>query len=442
MLLSDGCYHSAHEISKINGLEPGQWYVSLQELIEHGYMFGRRGNQLVLLVERNTNPKAPAQDLATLLAGVDASKPEPAGLRPVGRVEEEREVVQAYEGGVPPLVKREREISDDESLRIGDVDMCLSAKQYVTSTRAILARKSSGKTYLAMVIAEELLRVERHTGTAMPFVAFDPTGVWYGLGANVEGHPSMHHVLRLGGRHGDFELRFEEGGAVAEMVVVMWPISVVLDVSDMLPEEQHQFFGDFGNKLYTLNVKPIHLFIDEADDFMPQSVESGNKAQRRALGVGDRIVRRARVKGIGVTLITQRPAVISKNVLSQVDGVFFLSVTAPHDLEAVDSWMKPAVGNSDRQLALEALPTLERGEAFFVQANKKSGALMKFRTREKLTFDSSRTPSVDDPEPPMPSLSKVPEEIWHRVGVLLGKNKELGTEASEPEADGNGREEG
>jgi hypothetical protein len=439
MLLSDGYYHAANEISKLEGLESGQWYMALQELIEHGYMFGRRGNTLVLLSERNHNVKKPAQDLAELLAGIDATKPD-VGVkpRPAERPEDDRPMVGVYEGAPAPR-REQSEVPEDVQLRIGDVDMQLSAKEYVTSTRAILARKSSGKTYLAMIIAEEILKVSVHTGTPMPFVAFDPTGVWYGLCANTEGQPSMHHILRLGGRHGDFDLRFEEGGAVADMVVKLWPLSVVLDVSDMLPEEQHQFFGDFGNKLYTINVKPIHLFVDEADDFMPQSVESGNKAQRRALGVGDRIVRRARVKGIGITLITQRPAVISKNVLSQVDGVFFLSVTAPHDIEAVESWMRPAVGDQDRRLALEALPMLDRGEAFFVQAHKKSGALMKFRTRSKLTFDSSRTPTVDDPEPPTPNLSKIDQGTWDQVAKLLRKGE---GDVDFSKADSDGREEG
>jgi len=435
--MSDECYHSVHEISGLSGLEPGAWYRALQELIEHGFQFGRRGNSLLLLAERSASDRH--QDLAELLKGVDATKPEPGGGRP-RRVEgasgaEDRKIVLAYEDAPPPL--SEPEVPDSVALRLGDVDVQLSAKEYITSTRAILARKSSGKTYLAMIVAEELIRVSKLTGVGMPFVAFDPTGVWYGLSAAADGFESQHEILRLGGAHGMFPLRFEGGGAVARAVVELWPLSVILDVSDMLPEEQHQFFGDFGNELYTRNAKPIHLFIDEADDFMPQSVESGNKAQRRALGVGDRIVRRARVKGIGVTLITQRPAVISKNVLSQVDGVFFLSVTAPHDLEAVDSWMRPAVSNADRQLALEALPSLDRGEAFFVQAHKKSGAMIKFRTREKLTFDSSRTPSVDDPTPKIPQLSKVSEDVWRRAAKLLGDDaggdleREVGTDGRE-----------
>jgi hypothetical protein len=243
-------------------------------------------------------------------------------------------------------------------------------------------------------------------------------------------------VLRLGGRHGDWPLSFEQGGRVADLVVELWPQSIVIDVSDMLPEEQHQFVADFGSKLYTINKKPVHLFIDESDEYCPQSLNSGDKVQRRCLGVIDRLVRRARVKGVGCTLITQRPAVISKNVLSQVDGIFVLHLDAPHDLEAVESWLKPSVSQSDRALCLEALPTLQRGDVFFVQSHKKSGALIKFTTRAKTTFDSSRTPTVDDPEPPVPSLSKVDVEVWRRAGVMLGHKPEEMSPSVAPESEG------
>ena len=33
------------------------------------------------------------------------------------------------------------------------------------------------------------------------------------------------------------------------------------------------------------------------------------------------LVRRGRARGLGITLITQRPAVLNKDVLTQVDGI-------------------------------------------------------------------------------------------------------------------------
>jgi hypothetical protein len=437
-LLKDGSFHSAHEISNLPGLTSSEWYVCLGQLLEFGYTFRRRGNSIAMNLERRpvSSKIDYSQELSNLLAGIDATKPDfarPPNLSPPSSSEHLSEPPEPYSDSEVDLGDTGFANSPNDAasspqsrdaLMVTDDPQCfLPARSMVTATRAILARKSSGKTYLGMIIAEEFLRLTADTGTPFPFVVIDPTGVWYGLCATVAGQPSSHKILRLGGEYGDWTLDPNQGSVTAELVVSLWPQPIVLDISDMLPEEQHQFAADFGAKFYTINHKPIHVFVDEADDYMPQSVETGNKVQRRCLGVWDRVVRRGRVKGIGVTLITQRPAVISKNVLSQVDGIYVLSVSAPHDLEAIDSWMRPSISSQDRDLCLKALPTLQRGEVFLVQANLKAGALVKFATRAKTTFDSSRTPTVDDPEPTPAVLSKVDEETWDKAGKFLGHEK-------------------
>ena len=439
-LLNDGGFHSAHEISNLPGLNPSEWYVCISQLLEFGCTFRRQGNSIAMNLDRRpTSSRVDhTQELSTLLAGIDATKPDFAraprlqGDRP--NIERGDLIEPAHDSEVDvgdagfansPNDLAPRPLSNDALMVTDDPQCFLPARTMVTATRAILARKSSGKTYLAMVIAEEFLRLTHATGTPFPFVVIDPTGVWYGLCATIEGQPSSHKILRLGGEHGDWPLEPTQGSLAAELVVSLWPQPVILDIADMLPEEQHQFAADFGAKFYTINHKPVHLFVDEADELMPQTVSSGNQVQRRCLGVFDRLVRRGRVKGIGATLITQRPAVISKNVLSQVDGIYVLSVSAPHDLEAIDSWMRPSISSQDRDLCLRALPTLTRGEVFLVQANLKAGALVKFTTRAKTTFDSSRTPTVDDPEPAPAVLSKVAKDVWDKAGKSLGHEEEL-----------------
>jgi hypothetical protein len=456
-LLKDGGFHSAHEISNLPGLSPSEWYVCLSQLLEFGYTFRRRDDSIAMNLERRTISGRTdyASELSSLLAGIDATKPAFARPPSLSSPPSQSEPLDAPP---EPLEDAEVDVGDSEyvnspkgallkpasrdALMVTDDPQCfLPARVMVTATRAILARKSSGKTYLGMIIAEEFLRLTEETGTPFPFVVIDPTGVWYGLCADVEGQPSPHKILILGGEHGDWPLDPAQGSVTAELIVSIWPQPVVLDISDMLPEEQHQFSADFGAKFYTINKKPVHVFVDESDEFMPQVVASGNQIQRRCLGVFDRMVRRGRVKGIGVTLITQRPAVISKNVLSQVDGIYVLSVSAPHDLEAIDSWMRPSISTQDRELCLKALPTLVRGEVFLVQSNLKAGALVKFTTRLKKTFDSSKTPTVDDPEPVAAVLSKVDKEIFDKAGKSLGHEKAIGDRAegdrfgTEPDAD-------
>jgi DNA helicase HerA-like ATPase len=119
-------------------------------------------------------------------------------------------------------------------------------------------------------------------------------------------------------------------------------------------------------------------------------------------------VRRGRKKGLGSTLISQRPAVVNKNVLSQIDSLFLLNMVSPGDLEAVADWLKLRVKAEQRIECLGQLANLSPGAAFFTQ----SGANPKFRkftVRRRDTFDSGRTPKPNE-EAVVPSLAKVSSE--------------------------------
>jgi len=79
---------------------------------------------------------------------------------------------------------------------------------------------------------------------------------------------------------------------VALLVQEIRPHSVILDLSLMFPAEQHEFVADFVLKLFMLSVRsPLHLIIDEVDEFAPQSLQ-GSRHQKRSLEVIDRFVRR------------------------------------------------------------------------------------------------------------------------------------------------------
>jgi DNA helicase HerA-like ATPase len=56
------------------------------------------------------------------------------------------------------------------------------------------------------------------------------------------------------------------------------------------------------------------LVIDEADAIAPQKPQKG---EERMLGAAEDIVRRGGQRGIGCVLVTQRSAVLNKNVLTQ-----------------------------------------------------------------------------------------------------------------------------
>jgi hypothetical protein len=90
--------------------------------------------------------------------------------------------------------------------------------------------------------------------------------------------------------------------------------SCILDLSLFRKGQAHRFLAPFLETLYRRNREPLHLFADEADFYAPQK-PFGDEA--RTLGAMSDVVRRGRIRGIGCTLITQRPAVLSKDVLTR-----------------------------------------------------------------------------------------------------------------------------
>ena len=95
--------------------------------------------------------------------------------------------------------------------------------------------------------------------------------------------------------------------------------------------------------------EPFHLIVDEADLFAPQRPQGGDEV---LLGHMENIVRRGRVRGFIPWLISQRPAVLNKNVLSQVDGLLAFKLTASQDRDALDAWIE---GQADKAYGGKAI---------------------------------------------------------------------------------------
>jgi hypothetical protein len=289
-----------------------------------------------------------------------------------------------------------------------DRNLVLSAPDLVTETIGILARKGMGKTYLAMVIAEEFLA----SSFAIPFVVVDPTGVWWGLLAGALGEPSENQIVVFGGEHGHYPLTSLSGKKIAELVIAVRPLPVVIDLSGFTQEEQHGFCADFAAELYQNNKEALHVFIDEADVFAPQRLDKSSKHQKRSLSVINTLIRRGRVHGLGATLITQRPAVVNKDVLSQIGIMFFLQMIAPQDLDAVENWLHGNIRADAKRAFRDELPVLGRGVAYYMRGGEKF-RFSRFRVRAKTTFDSSFTPRMEDK----------PREV--RLAALSDENRAL-----------------
>lgn len=248
----------------------------------------------------------------------------------------------------------------------------------------------SGKTYNAGSGVE---RVLADGGRA---IIPDPLGVWWGLGLNADGRRpapwrEKGQLVIFGGEHGDMPLTEHAGALIGETVAGMAE-SAILDLSGLgTKASEVRFMLAFLTALYRhASGNPVHLIFDEADMWAPQQ-ERDKGESPKLLGMMETVVRRGRIKGFIPWLITQRPAVLNKNVLSQVDGLVAFKLTASQDRAALGSWIEGQADKETGKEILASLPTLQRGTGVvWVPAR---GILETAAFPAKVTFDSSRTPT-------------------------------------------------
>lgn len=245
----------------------------------------------------------------------------------------------------------------------------------------------SGKTYGAGVFVEKLLKKKSRA------CIIDPLGVWFGLRLSADGkRPSGFDVVIFGGKHGDLPLTEHSGALIGETVAGMTE-SCIIDLSEIGTKAgERRFMLAFLTALYRKQSgSPLHLVMDEADMFAPQQVRDKDGEAMKLLGMVETVVRRGRVKGFVPWLITQRPAVLNKDVLSQIDGMVIFKLTAPQDIAQIGAWVEGAADREEWKTMRSLLPSQSVGQAvLWMPAQGLLAPGEYFPT--KATFNSSRTP--------------------------------------------------
>lgn len=277
----------------------------------------------------------------------------------------------------------------------------------VTESNAVLGKKGSGKTSALIVLLEEMHAL------GVPVVTIDPKGDHYGIRSSVDGTGDGLPIPVLGGLHGDVPLEPGAGAVIADLIIDR-RMSCVVDVSEFSRAEVIRFLTAFADRLYRhANRTPIHLFLEECHEYLPQQVR-GEEA--KLVGAFQRLVKMGRFKGIGVTLASQRSAAVNKDVLEQVDNLFVMRTTGPRDREAIARWVDT---HADAKAIVESLPSLSVGECWLWQPSR--GEPERFRFRMRRTFDAGRTPRVG--EAPMPSATLAPVDL-DEVRAAIGETAE------------------
>lgn len=267
----------------------------------------------------------------------------------------------------------------ERKLQLGD-GLSVPAEDALESVFGIIGKRGRGKSGLVRVLMEEFCRNE------LPFVAFDPVGILWGLRSSADGKSEGYPVLVVGGSHGDIPLDRTQGAKVAKAVIES-NVSLIVDFSEESKAVYRQFVAEFSDTLYRFNDAPRHVIIEEAPELVPQRVMGDRAVCFEAV---ERLVSRGRNKGIGVTLVSQRAATIHKDVLTQLDTLIVFGLTSPQDRKALREWVE-AKADAKPLADFEAgLAALKRQEAW-VWSPEVLDKFGQFRVRDMLTFHPDKT---------------------------------------------------
>jgi hypothetical protein len=260
------------------------------------------------------------------------------------------------------------------------------------------------------VIAEEMFKA------GLPWVAIDPKGDWWGMRSSGDGKGPGLPIVVFGGLHADVPLEPGAGQLVADIVVDQ-RLTCVIDISEMTKADQRRFLTPFVRRLYQKNREPLHVFAEEADEYIPQLVR-GDDAEM--VGVWETLVKRGGFRGLGCTLITQRSASLNNDVLTQVQTLIALRTTGVPDRKRVEEWV--SYHQTGKEL-VQQLPTLEDGQALVFSPNfLRTVTRIRFRRRE--TFDSGATPKVGMKVRPPAILADVDLAVLRdRMATTIEKQK-------------------
>lgn len=124
----------------------------------------------------------------------------------------------------------------------------------------------------------------------------------------------------------------------------------VINLKGMEPEVQqiltYKLLKDLFTERKKGNVPPFFLVIEEAHNFVPEKGFSDAKSSK----VIKNIASEGRKFGLGMCVVTQRPAIVQKTVLSQCNTQLILKVTNPNDLKAVSASVEGLTNETENEI--------------------------------------------------------------------------------------------
>ena len=135
------------------------------------------------------------------------------------------------------------------------------------------------------------------------------------------------------------------------------PTSFIIDMTDLNLEKQQQIVAEYCDDLLMAKLgKGIMTIFEECQDFVPQQ---GKPVSFDGIV---RLCKLGRQNGYGVCLISQRPASVSKEALSQCSVYMIHNLINHRDLKAVEDQMGFGTDKSEVKKVLGGISAAQQGE--------------------------------------------------------------------------------
>lgn len=249
--------------------------------------------------------------------------------------------------------------------------------QLLTGRGFVTGKSGSGKSNTASVVVEELLEA------GYPVLIVDTDGEYYGLKEEYE-------LLHAGAdEECDIQVGPEHAEKVAELALEQ-NVPTILDVSGYLDESAaDDLLRETARHLFAKEKKlkkPFLLVVEEVHEYIPEG-GGMDETGRMLIKIG----KRGRKHGLGIVGISQRPADVKKDFITQANWLVWHRLTWDNDTKVVGRIVGSEYG--------ERVADLDAGEAF-LQTDWTDGDVRRVQFKRKRTFDAGATPGLDDFERP------------------------------------------
>ncbi len=242
---------------------------------------------------------------------------------------------------------------------------------------AILASSGMGKSYLTGVIAEETLE----NGGLLCVI--DPEGEYFTL---AERYP----MLIVGGENAMVPLE-EEAIDLYVQAMLETNLSVIFDLSEYLDHEQQDLYAQIAESLFhqeTTFRKKVRIIVEEAQIYAPQRMASASSGAKKKkwdpVNSSQKLAKRGRKRAIDSLWATQRPASLSKDILSQCNRFWFGGIMAEQDYKAIKPFLTEA------GISFNDVKGLQPGEFFFYS----KGMTKQIKVRKRHCKHAGATPEA------------------------------------------------